>query len=143
MNSTSGARTQAASQIGSRAAGSRRTAHVAGHRCSRAHAGTIQGNAPTAMIGRFVEVDPPSRVTFTWGWELEPLAVPPQSTAVEVSLTREGDETLVRLTHRRLPPDSVDFHNAGWGHYLPRLVAAASGAEPGPDPWQAQASAAR
>jgi len=100
----------------------------------------LEGDA-TAMTGRFVEVDPPNRVVFTWGWELELLAVPAQSTSVEVELTPEGDETLVRLTHSRLPAAAVDFHNAGWGHYMPRLVAAASGLGPGYDPWQAEASA--
>jgi uncharacterized protein YndB with AHSA1/START domain len=97
----------------------------------------------TAMTGSFVEVEPPNRLVLTWGWELEPLAVPPQSTSVEVDLRTEGDETVVRLTHSRLPAPSVDFHNAGWGHYLPRLVAVAGGLDPGHDPWQAEASARR
>ena len=93
-------------------------------------------NATGVMSGRFVEVDPPRRLVFTWGWEDEPLAVPPQSTVVEVSLTPEGGETVVHLAHRRLPPDSVDFHRGGWDHYLARLAAAAAGGDPGPDPWQ-------
>jgi Activator of Hsp90 ATPase homolog 1-like protein len=88
------------------------------------------------MIGEFVEVDPPRRIAFTWGWEAETLVVPPQSTAVEVSFTPEGDETVVRVVHRRLPPPAVDFHRAGWDHYLGRLSIAAGGGDPGPDPWQ-------
>ena len=47
-----GASTQAASQIGSRAAASRRVAQVARQRDSPAHAGTIHGNAATGTIGR-------------------------------------------------------------------------------------------
>jgi uncharacterized protein YndB with AHSA1/START domain len=93
------------------------------------------GAESVVMAGRFVEVDPPTRLVFTWGWELELLAVPPQSTAVEISITPDGDESLLRLAHRRLPATSVDFHHAGWGHYLPRLAVAGAGGDPGPDPW--------
>jgi uncharacterized protein YndB with AHSA1/START domain len=88
------------------------------------------------MLGEFVEVDPPHRIAFTWGWEQELLALPPQSTAVEVSFTPDGEDTIVRLVHRRLPPAAVAFHRAGWHHYLPRLVVAAEGGNPGRDPWQ-------
>ena len=91
------------------------------------------------MSGRYVEVDPYRRIELTWGWEQELLAVPPQSTAVEVSFTPDGDATTVRLAHRRLPPASVDFHRAGWQHYLPRLATAAAGGDPGSDPWQGTA----
>jgi uncharacterized protein YndB with AHSA1/START domain len=88
------------------------------------------------MSGEFVEVDPHRRIALTWGWEEELLALPPQSTAVEVSLTPDGKDTILRLTHRRLPADAVEFHRLGWEHYLPRLMIAASGGNPGPDPWQ-------
>jgi uncharacterized protein YndB with AHSA1/START domain len=84
--------------------------------------------------GHFVEVDPPRRVVFTWGWELGIFSTPPQSTLVEVSLVPDGEETVVRLVHSRLKPEAVGFHAFGWGHYLPRLATVASGGDPGPDP---------
>jgi uncharacterized protein YndB with AHSA1/START domain len=87
---------------------------------------------PAVMLGRYVEVVPYSRVTFSWGWETE-RGVPPASTAVEVSLTPDGDGTRVHLVHRRLPAAAVGFHTMGWNHYLPRLVSAARGVAPGPD----------
>jgi uncharacterized protein YndB with AHSA1/START domain len=90
------------------------------------------------MSGAFLEVDPPRRLVFTWGWETELFATPPQSTLVEVSLTPEGEETVVRLVHRRLQPGALAFHRAGWEHYLPRLATAASGGELPTDPWRAQ-----
>jgi uncharacterized protein YndB with AHSA1/START domain len=90
-----------------------------------------------AMIGEFVEVDPHRRIVLTWGWEQKVLAVPPQSTAVEISFDGDADATIVRLAHRRLPTAAVDFHRAGWEHFLPRLTIAAGGGDPGPDPWQA------
>jgi len=89
--------------------------------------------------GEFVEVDPPHRVVFTWGWEGEGHPVQPGSSTVEVTLTPDGDGTLVRLVHSGLPSDEErKNHASGWDHYLSRLVAAAEGGDPGPDPNAAQ-----
>jgi uncharacterized protein YndB with AHSA1/START domain len=96
----------------------------------------INPTGHAVMSGQFLEVDPPHRLVFTWGWETKLHATPPQSTVVEVSLTPEGDETIVRLVHRSLQPGAVAFHRAGWAHYLPRLAKVASGNEPAPDPWR-------
>jgi hypothetical protein len=60
---------------------------------------------------------------------------------VQVSFEPEGDETVVTVTHRRLPDASVDFHRAGWDHYLERLAVAAAGGEPGRDPWRQEHAA--
>jgi len=84
--------------------------------------------------GEFVELDPPHRLVFTWGWQNHPV-VPPGSTTVEVTLQAIDDGTLVRLTHRGLPdPVSVAHHRQGWESYLHRLTLAATGGDPGPDP---------
>ena len=91
------------------------------------------------ILGEFVDVDPFRRIAFTWGWEQELFAVPPASTAVEVSFTPDHGETVVRLVHRRLPADAAEFHRVGWEHYLGRLALAAGGGEPGPDPWTVSA----
>ena len=88
------------------------------------------------MSGEFVEVDPPRRIVFTWGWEMQLFSTPPQSTLVEVSLTPDGHGTLLHLVHRRLEPGAVAFHRAGWDHYLPRLTDAAAGRDPGVDAWR-------
>jgi uncharacterized protein YndB with AHSA1/START domain len=88
------------------------------------------------VLGEFVEVRRPRRIVFTWGWESALYATPPQSTLVEVSLTPDGGETIVRLAHRRLQSQAVAFHSAGWRHFLARLAVAAAGADPGPDPWR-------
>jgi uncharacterized protein YndB with AHSA1/START domain len=97
----------------------------------------INPTGRAVMSGEFLEVDPPRRLVFTWGWETELFATPPQSTLVEVSLAPEGEETVVRLAHRRLRPGALAFHRAGWEHYLPRLTTAASGGELPSDPWRA------
>src|SRR2546430_1850693 len=40
------------------------------------------------------------------------------------------------LAHRRLKPETVALHRAGWHHYLARLALAASGNDPGHDSWR-------
>jgi uncharacterized protein YndB with AHSA1/START domain len=109
---------------------------------SRASTATSEGAPPleattNTVLGEFVEVDPYERIAFTWGYEAKLFAMPPQASAVEVSLTPVAGETVVRLTHRRIPATAADFHRGGWDHYLPRLAAAASGRDPGRDPFQA------
>ena len=85
--------------------------------------------------GEIVECDPPRRLVHTWGWEGDE-SVPPGSTTVEYELVPEGSGTRVLFTHRDLPTkESAESHTQGWDHYLPRLTVAASGSDPGRDPW--------
>jgi len=83
--------------------------------------------------GRFVELVPDERVTFTWGWHGS-ATLPPGSSTVEIELVSDGDGTLVRLTHRGLPAEERAVHEFGWEMYLPRLAIAAAGGDPGPEP---------
>jgi len=86
-------------------------------------------------VGEVVECDPPRRLVHTWGCEGNE-TVPPGASTVEYELVPDGSGTLLRFTHRDLPgKDSVESHSHGWDHYLPRLAEAASGGDPGPDPW--------
>jgi len=78
------------------------------------------------VVGEFVEIDPPRRVVFTWGWEGND-AVPPGSSTVEVILTPDGEGTILRLVHRDLPEEQRAEHDGGWKHFLPRLATAAAG----------------
>lgn len=82
--------------------------------------------------GRVVEVVADRRVVFTWGWEQGP-PVAPGSTTVVIDLVPEESGTLIRLTHKGLPPDLVEIHRHGWEHYVPRLAAVADGLDPGPN----------
>ena len=95
----------------------------------------------TVASGVFVEVEPPSRLVYTWGWEPgsgSPL--PPGSTIVDFELIPHGEGgTRLRLTHRSLPgPEAARSHAHGWEHYLARLAAVASGGDPGADEWVAR-----
>lgn len=87
--------------------------------------------------GEYVELVPYRRVVFTWGWEGDNSPLPPGSSTVEISLTADGDGTIVRLRHFNLPEKEVQGHTEGWDHFLPRLQKAAEGRDPGPDPWAA------
>jgi uncharacterized protein YndB with AHSA1/START domain len=82
--------------------------------------------------GRVVEVVANERIVFTWGWEEGP-PVPPGSTTVTIELVPEEGGTLIRLTHRDLPPEQIDIHRYGWEHYVPRLAAVAEGRDAGPN----------
>jgi uncharacterized protein YndB with AHSA1/START domain len=96
------------------------------------------------VSGAFVEIDPPRRLVYTFGWEAGsgvPGSFPPGSTRVEIDLQPEGGGTRLRLVHRELPgTESAAAHGDGWSHYLGRLALAASGRGPGPDPWAQSAA---
>ena len=91
--------------------------------------------------GQFVEVDPPRRLVFTWGWA-EPVSGPAGRTRVEIDLALDGDDTVLRLRHAGLGPDLSGDMAQGWQHYLDRLAIVASGGDPGPDPMADQAQGA-
>ena len=95
----------------------------------------VTGRGDVAQ-GEYLDIDPPHRIRFTWQWDNEqPDAGATAPSVVEVTLTPDGDGTLLRLVHRGIPGPNRDASAAGWAHYLERLVLAASGREPGPDPW--------
>jgi uncharacterized protein YndB with AHSA1/START domain len=88
--------------------------------------------------GEFVELDPPHRLVFTWGWENEE-GVPPGSSTVEIELTADETGTNLHFVHNLSSAEAAQSHSVGWDHYLPRLEIAAAGRDPGKDPWIAQA----
>ena len=95
----------------------------------------IPGNVAS---GEFVEIDPPRRLVYTWGWETgrASASVPPGTTTLVFELEPRGEGTLLRFSHRDLPnPEAAASHGHGWQHYFERLAAVAAGADPGPDPW--------
>jgi uncharacterized protein YndB with AHSA1/START domain len=86
--------------------------------------------------GRFLEVDPPRRLVYTWGWEGPESSVAVGASVVEFELEPAGAGTRLRFVHRDLPSaESVKGHGEGWDHYLTRLTTAAAGGDPGVDPW--------
>jgi uncharacterized protein YndB with AHSA1/START domain len=91
--------------------------------------------------GEFVELDPPRRLVYSFGWEAGSgelaSSMPPGSSIVEIDLIPTAGGTTLRLVHRGLGAEAVGSHDAGWEHYLGRLAVASAGGDPGPDPWAA------
>ena len=87
----------------------------------------VELGAGPVMRGEFVELVPPERIVFTFGWAPTKGApdVPEGSTVVEITLKADGDGTILALRHSGLPAANVDEHRSGWGHFLPILSAAA------------------
>ena len=80
-------------------------------------------NGRDVVLGEYVEVEPPRRVVFTWGWGSSDDATPPGSTRVEVTLEPDGDGTRVVLLHHGLAGAARGRHREGWTHFLGRLAA--------------------
>jgi uncharacterized protein YndB with AHSA1/START domain len=95
----------------------------------------IEANGRDVVLGEYVEVEPPHRVVFTWGFAGPEPFVPAGSSRVEVTLEPDGDGTRLTLLHHDLPEPSRESHGKGWTHYLARLARVAAGAAPEPDPW--------
>lgn len=92
----------------------------------------LRVNPQALAVGEFVELDPPKRVVYTFGWDGHPV-VGPGSTTVEVTLTPDAGATMLKLVHRGLPDDEVEQHTQGWTHFLSRLEVVGAGGDPGPD----------
>ena len=85
----------------------------------------VDMNSNDIARGEYLEVVPHSRVVFTWGWENEGSTPRPGESTVEVSLTADGEGTIVRLRHLGLNPEQRANHGLGWDQFLPGLIAAA------------------
>ena len=89
----------------------------------------VVGGGPV-MRGTFLELEPPRRLVFTFGWEsIAPAGpLPPGSTRVEVTLTPDEDGTVLVLRHFDLPAHHASDHRRGWAYFVGgRLPAAAAG----------------
>lgn len=95
----------------------------------------VEVNGRDVVIGEYVEVDPPHRVVFSWGFDGPDPFVAPGSTLVEVTLERDGDATILTLLHHGLADHTRDAHAEGWVHYVARLAPVAAGQAAQPDPW--------
>jgi len=83
----------------------------------------------TLVRGRFVLVEPPYHVIFTWGVPGD-AELPEGSTTVDIRLVADGSDTIVELTHLGLPASQLDGHRSGWIEHLDLLDAKASRTRP-------------
>lgn len=88
-----------------------------------------------AVRGRYLHVEPPTRVVVSWG-VAGSVDLPAGASTIEFRLTAIERGTRVDLTHSDLPETELAGHAAGWEHFLPRLRIAAPGGNAGPDHWQ-------
>jgi uncharacterized protein YndB with AHSA1/START domain len=71
-------------------------------------------------VGRYVEVDRPRRLVFTWGWEGLPMET--GESLVTVDLFKAGTATDLVITHERNPtPEVASFHQFGWTMSIERM----------------------
>jgi len=87
----------------------------------------IDMNGHDITRGEYLEVIPHSRVVFSFGWEAEGRPPRPGESTVEISLTPDGEGTILRLRHLGLSAEERPNHAMGWDQFLPGLVAAAEG----------------
>jgi len=70
-------------------------------------------------FGRFVAIERPRRVQFTWMSE----GTKGLETTVTVTFAPKGKDTEVTLVHAGVPDDEMGrMHNDGWGHVLSALA---------------------
>jgi uncharacterized protein YndB with AHSA1/START domain len=68
--------------------------------------------------GVYREVVPDEKLVFTWAWR----GKPEWESLVTVALRRDGDATVLTLTHEQLPDDAErDGHRSGWSGALDKL----------------------
>lgn len=85
--------------------------------------------------GHFVRLERPTLIEIAWG-EAGNTAMPPGATRLVVTFAPEGKGTRVTLEHSGLAPQEAKKHAVGWPHFIERLAVAATGEDPGPDPWK-------
>lgn len=70
------------------------------------------------IVGEYIALDRPDRLSFTWRHDEGVDSV------VTITFAPHGDgETLMTITHSRLPTDLVPSHTEGWGSISEKLAA--------------------
>jgi uncharacterized protein YndB with AHSA1/START domain len=82
--------------------------------------GALSIRYPNGVLasGEVLEVRPPERVVFTYGYEDPSKSVPPGGSRVVVTLEEKNDGTLLRLRHELPDAASRDQHVQGWRYQL-------------------------
>lgn len=88
----------------------------------------IDYNGSDIASGEVLEIDPPHRLVLSWGWEAAGDATPAGASRVEITLTPDGDGTLLQLRHTSLVEAAVEGHAQGWDQFLSGLATAAEAA---------------
>jgi uncharacterized protein YndB with AHSA1/START domain len=71
-------------------------------------------------VGEYIEVDPPNRLVFTFGWDRALVRL--TDSLVTVEFTERGERTEVVITHERLTSRTLrTLHRLGWSECLANL----------------------
>jgi len=82
----------------------------------------VEDGVPFVVTGRYVELNRPVSLSFTWSCSTWP--DPSVESLVTVTLEAAGDgETLMTIRHALLPPDLVERHRSGWAGIAEQLAA--------------------
>jgi uncharacterized protein YndB with AHSA1/START domain len=75
-----------------------------------------------AHEGRFLTVEPPHRLAYTWQWTHGPLSR--VETLVDLTFTAEGQGCLLTVSHSRFASDEErSAHHVGWTDTFDRVTA--------------------
>ena len=67
--------------------------------------------------GRYTEIEPPTRLAFTWIWDNDT-----RRTLIEIDFVEHGGVTTVSFTHSGLwDEEAVRSHEGGWGRIFDNL----------------------
>jgi uncharacterized protein YndB with AHSA1/START domain len=75
----------------------------------------------TEAVGEILEIVPPERIVFTYGYT-KGVPVPPGGSLVKIHLERHRDGTRLRLSHAFSDPSVRDEHIQGWRYQLSLFV---------------------
>jgi uncharacterized protein YndB with AHSA1/START domain len=73
-------------------------------------------NGEHVMVGEFIELAPPHRVRFSFGWTNDD--PPAGTTQVDVRIDANGAGTRLTLRHTGLPVEQIAGHAEGWSFFL-------------------------
>ena len=77
-----------------------------------------EGANTVSHRGRFLEIDRPKRLVFTWSSQHAG-----EDTRVTLDFKAQQDRTLLTLTHERLPSkEAIAMHHEGWSGILDKLT---------------------
>ena len=79
---------------------------------------TAMGDSELIMNGKFIEVLPNERLTYSWNWQGSP-----ETTTVEVRFSDQDEGAKLELEHRGFQSEeSLNMHDQGWDSYLKGLT---------------------
>ena len=87
--------------------------------------------------GTYLEVDPPRRLSISWGFAGHD-TLPPGASTVTFELTPTATGTRLDLVHTGLPDSDLPGHARGWTHFTDRLRRAGRGEHLPVDTWSPQ-----